>query len=532
MSVTTRADSGSHEVEAVEALDVLIVGAGLSGVGAACYVSEKCSWASFAVFEAREAMGGTWDLFRYPGIRSDSDMFTLGYSFRPWASEQSLAGGADIRRYITDTAGQYGIEQKIRYRHRVTAAEWSTDNAAWLVTAERTDTGETVRVKANFLFSCTGYYNYERGYLPEFPGMERFGGEIIHPQFWPEDLDYAGKKVVVIGSGATAVTLVPSLTDKAAHVTMLQRSPTYIASIPEANPMVGVLRKRLPRKWADPAIRWFNVLAAQGLYQVSRRRPEMVKRFLRKGLERELSPDYDIDTHFSPRYNPWDQRMCFVPDADLFKAIKTGAASVVTDRVKEFTPTGITLESGTELEADVVVTATGLELQFMGGVDLTVDGDKVDVHERMVYKGMMLEGVPNAALAIGYTNASWTLKAELTCQYVCRLLDYLHRSGLRQCTPVNRETELSEEPLLGLASGYIQRSIQQFPRQGQDLPWRVHQSYLKDYRSLKTSSIHDGTMAFSNPVTHREPLDLTEAGSDGSSPRGAPAGSAVVGSPS
>ena len=482
-----------------DVLDVLILGAGLSGICAARYVQDRCPWASWSIAEARDAMGGTWDLFRYPGVRSDSDMFTLGYSFRPWPSEQALAGGGPIRDYIAETARETGVEDRIRYGRKAVRADWSSADAVWTVSLEDTTTGAVEDVRCRFLFSCTGYYRYDRGYQPEFPGMDRFEGTVVHPQFWPEDLDYTGKRVVVIGSGATAVTLVPAMTARAGHVTMLQRSPSYIASLPGRNPLAGKLRRYLPRPVADRAIRWINVLGMQALYQFSRRRPDAVKRMLRKGLERELGPDFDIATHFTPSYQPWDQRMCFVPDADLFRALRKGQASVVTDRIREFTPGGVLLESGQELEADIVVTATGLELQFMGGVDLLVDGARVDVSDKMVYKGMMLEGVPNLALAIGYTNASWTLKAELTCGYVCRLLDHMHSSGLRQCTPVNEGVPASDEPLLGLASGYIQRSAHLFPKQGSGFPWKVHQSYLKDHRALKRGSIHDGTMVFSNP---------------------------------
>ena len=487
----------------VEMLDVVIVGAGLSGVGAAHYLQDRCPWASYTILEGRGAIGGTWDLFRYPGVRSDSDMFTLGYSFRPWESDRALAGGGSIRDYISDTARQEGIDRRIRYHHRVVRAEWSSADACWTLAMERTDTGETRDMRCRFLFSCTGYYRYDRGYLPDFPGMDRFEGTLVHPQFWPEDLDYSGKRVVVIGSGATAVTLVPSLTDRAAHVTMLQRSPSYIASLPGSNPLAGQLRRRLPRRWADRAIRWLNVLGMQFLYQLSRRRPAVVKRMLRKGIERELGTGFDIDTHFKPSYEPWDQRMCFVPDADLFRAIRRGDASVVTDRIREFTPRGVLLESGRELEADIVVTATGLELLFMGGIELLVDGEKVNPSDKVVYKGMMLEGVPNLALAVGYTNASWTLKAELTCQYVCRLLQHLRRTGMRQCTPVNRDTPVSDQPLLGLASGYIQRSVHLFPKQGARFPWQVYQSYLRDYRALR-ANVDDGVMVFSNPRPSQE----------------------------
>jgi monooxygenase len=501
-SALTTANISEVTDAADEHLDVLIVGAGLSGIGAASYIEKRCPWASYAVFEGRDAIGGTWDLFRYPGVRSDSDMFTLGYSFRPWDQQESIAEGGSILRYIKETAEATGVDRRVRFNHRVVKAEWSSADACWRVTAERThdDRTESVVVTCRFLFSCTGYYRYDHGYQPEFPGTERFQGTIVHPQAWPEDLDYAGRKVVVIGSGATAVTLVPSMAGKAEHVTMLQRSPTYIASLPSRSPIVALLRRWLPRRLADPTIRWFNALTTQGFYQLSRRRPAAVKRMLRKGLERQLPEGYDIDTHFTPRYDPWDQRMCLVPDGDLFSAIRDGSVSVVTDHIVSFTERGVLLRSGAELEADVVVTATGLELLFMGGMELSVDGQAVDPGKLLAYKGMMLESVPNLALAFGYTNASWTLKADLTCAYVCRLLNHMRAAGMRQCTPVNSDTGLGRQPLLSLNSGYINRSQHLFPKQGSKFPWQVHQSYLADYRALRASGLTDEAMVFSNPT--------------------------------
>ncbi len=495
-----------------EHIDVLIVGAGLSGIGAAHYVQTECPWATYAVLEARDAIGGTWDLFRYPGIRSDSDMFTLGYSFRPWPGEKSIADGPSILQYIKDTAAEAGIDEHIRFQHRILSADWSTDDATWHIAAERTDTGATVELTCGFIFSCSGYYRYDHGYLPDFAGMDRFGGTIVHPQEWPDDLDYADKRVVVIGSGATAVTLVPSMAQDAAHVTMLQRSPSYIVSVPAKNPAADLLRRILPERYAGNVIRWALALGTQATYVVSKKHPALVKRLLRKGLERELPAGYDIDTHFTPRYNPWDQRLCAVPDGDLFKAIRSGAASVVTDHIDTFTETGLRLESGTELNADIVVTATGLELLFIGGIELAVDGEKVDLPSKLTYKGMMLEGVPNLALAIGYTNASWTLKCDLTCGYVTRLLNHLHATGERQCTPRNTDSSVSAEPLLGLSSGYVQRSADRFPKQGSKFPWQVHQSYLRDYRALKRSGIEDDAMEFSNPTpTHASAVAAVSA---------------------
>ena len=487
----------------MEHVDVLIVGAGLSGIGAAHYLQTKCPWATYEIFEARDAIGGTWDLFRYPGIRSDSDMYTLGYSFRPWDGEKSIADGDSILQYIKDTAAEAGIDDHIRFNHRITRAEWSSDAARWTITAERTDTGATVELTCGFLFSCSGYYRYDRGYEPDFPGKERFAGTIVHPQQWPNDLDYAGKRVVVIGSGATAVTLIPALATTAAHVTMLQRSPSYVTSLPAKDPIARLLRRALPSRWAGPAIRWYKAITTQGMYALSRRRPELVKALLRKAVERQLPPGYDVDTHFTPRYNPWDQRLCVVPNGDLFQAIKAGTASVVTDHIASFTKTGMLLESGTQLEADIVITATGLELLFIGGIEMSVDGETINLPSKLTYKGMMLEGVPNFALAVGYTNASWTLKCDLTCDYVSRLLNHMRARGQTACTPVNRDASVTAQPLLGLTSGYVQRSADRFPKQGSKFPWQVHQSYLRDYRALKMRGVEDDAMVFSGSVPDR-----------------------------
>jgi monooxygenase len=488
-----------------EHLDVLIVGAGLSGIGAGHYLQARCPQASYAIFEARDVIGGTWDLFRYPGVRSDSDMFTLGYAFRPWKGAQAIVGGEEILRYIKDTAAESGIEARIRFNHRIVRAAWSSDEARWHVTARRADTGEMVEVTCGFIVSCTGYYRYDHGYLPDFAGMERFRGTVVHPQAWPADLDHAGQRVIVVGSGATAVTLVPALAATAQHVTMLQRSPTYVASLPAKDPIANVLRRVLPGRYAHPATRWFKAITTQAFYQLSQKRPEFVKRLLRRQLERQLPDGYDIDTHFTPPYNPWDQRFCVVPNGDLFKAIRAGAASVVTDHIETFTEKGLLLRSGAEVEADIIVTATGLELLFIGGIELEVDGEAVDIASKLTYKGMMLEGVPNLAIAVGYTNASWTLKCDLTCDYVCRLINHMRATGMRQCTPVNTDASVSSRPLLGLTSGYVLRSADRFPKQGSKFPWRVHQSYLRDYRALRMSGIEDDAMVFSNPVREAAP---------------------------
>jgi cation diffusion facilitator CzcD-associated flavoprotein CzcO/NAD(P)-dependent dehydrogenase (short-subunit alcohol dehydrogenase family) len=483
----------------VEHLDVLIVGAGLSGIGAAHYIQTECPWAEFSVFESRDAIGGTWDLFRYPGIRSDSDMYTLGFSFRPWTGAKTIADGPSILQYIRDTAAEDGTDDKIRFHHRVVGADWSSEDARWHVTAERTDTGETVELTAGFVLSCTGYYRYDHGYEPDFAGRDDFTGTIIHPQFWPDDVDFTDKRVVVIGSGATAITLIPSLAKTAAHVTMLQRSPTYIASLPESSPVARVARTFMSADRAGDVTRWAMALGTQGSFQFSRRFPELAKKVLLKGVAQQLPEGYPIDPNFTPRYNPWDQRLCVVPNGDLFKAIREGRADVVTDTIDRFTEHGIRVSSGDEIEADIVVTATGLELLYLGGIEPTVDGEPVNIPDKLVYKGMMLEDVPNLAAAIGYTNASWTLKCELTCGYVTRLLNHMHDTGLRQCTPVNADPSVGAEPLLGLTSGYVTRSADRFPRGGTKFPWQVHQSYLRDYRATKRSDIVDDAMRFTNP---------------------------------
>jgi monooxygenase len=482
----------------LEHVDVLIVGAGLSGVGAGCHLQTHCPGKTYAILEARDSIGGTWDLFRYPGIRSDSDMYTLGYSFRPWREAKAIADGPSILSYVKDTASDYGVDRHIRFNHRVVRAEWSTEEARWTVEAERTDTGEKVRLTCGFLFMCSGYYRYDQGYAPEFPGSERFEGRIVHPQFWTEDVDYAGKRVVVIGSGATAVTLVPAMAETASHVTMLQRSPSYIVSLPAEDPIANLVRRHLPARRAYSVVRWKNVLMQLLVFQLSRRRPHVMKALIRKGLEHRLPPGYDIDTHFKPPYNPWDQRMCLVPDGDLFEAICDGRASVVTDQIETFTERGLKQASGAELEADLIVTATGLNLIPLGGMAVSVDGREVELPRTMAYKGMMLAGVPNLAIALGYTNASWTLKCDLTCEYVCRLLNHMDEHGFRQATPENRDPSVTEVPFIDFTSGYILRAIDKFPKQGSKAPWRLYQNYARDIVTLRYGALEDGAMVFSN----------------------------------
>lgn len=497
-----------------EHFDVLVIGAGLSGIGSAWHLQSRCPDRTWAVFEARDAMGGTWDLFRYPGIRSDSDMFTLGYRFRPWRDPKSIADGPSIKAYVEEVAREHGIESKIRFQHRMVRAEWSSDEARWTVDAEVGPERRPARFTCGFLHACTGYYRYDRGYTPEWPGTERFRGRMVHPQRWPEDLDYRGKRVIVIGSGATAVTLVPALLEgpaAAAHVTMLQRSPTYIVGVPSRDRIANALRKALPERLAYWAVRWKNVLRQMFYYRLARRRPGAMKGLIRKGVQLALGEDYDVDTHFAPNYEPWDQRLCLVPDNDLFRAIRKGRASVVTDQIDTFTETGIRLRSGEHLEADIVVTATGLEVEILHGVTLTVDGREIDLSKSLSYKGMMYSDVPNLASSLGYTNASWTLRADLVAEHICRLLNYMRRHEYAQCTPRRRDSSIAEEPVLNLNSGYIRRALPRMPKQGSRAPWRFHQNYVKDLFALRLGRVADPALEFrgrperANGVGSREP---------------------------
>ena len=477
----------------MEHFDVLIVGAGLSGIGAACHLVMKRPGTSFALLEARDTIGGTWDLFRYPGIRSDSDMYTLGYSFRPWTEAKAIADGPAILAYVSETAAAYGVDRKIRFGHQVKRASWCSEDARWTVEAEHGD--QMLRFTCNFLFTCSGYYDYAGGYTPHIAGTERFQGRIVHPQQWPASLDYAGKRVVVIGSGATAVTLVPAMAKTASHVTMLQRSPTYIVSRPAEDRVANWLRRRLPAKLAYGITRWRSVLLTMFFYHLARRKPAQFKAGVLKAVRAQLGPDYDVATHFTPRYNPWDQRLCLVPDADLFRSLRAGTASVVTDEIETFTETGLRLKSGTDLPADIVVTATGLNLILLGGIQFTIDGVPTRLAQSMSYKGMMFSDVPNLAAAFGYTNASWTLKADLTSEYVCRLLGFMDRHGYAQCTP-KREPGVAEEPVIDFTSGYVQRGLDQLPRQGDRKPWKLHQNYARDLLALRFGKVDDGTMQF------------------------------------
>jgi monooxygenase len=479
----------------VEHVDVLIVGAGLSGVGAACHLQRECPGKSYTILESREAIGGTWDLFRYPGVRSDSDMFTLGYSFRPWTGARSIADGPSIRRYVQETAREHGVDAHIRFGHRVVGAEWSSEAARWTVTAGRGAAGEAVQLTCSWLWVCSGYYRYDEGHRPRFPGEERFRGRIVHPQHWPEDLDLTGQRVVVVGSGATAVTLVPSLAATAAHVTMLQRTPSYVISLPGRDPLATALRRRLPDRVVHRVVRWKNVLVGTAFYQLSRRRPATVRAVLQRRARRQLPEGFDVGTHFGPPYDPWDQRLCAIPDGDLFRAVSDGRAAVVTDRIASFTDTGIALGSGDELAADVVVTATGLILLPLGGMSLTVDGAPVQLPDRVLYKGAMVSGVPNLSLTFGYTNASWTLKADLVARYVGRLLRHMDAHRYEAVTPLD-PPEGGTGPFIGLTSGYVQRSLAALPKQGPRAPWRLHENYLRDLAVFRRSRLADEGVRF------------------------------------
>lgn len=474
----------------MEHFDVLIIGAGLSGIGAAARLKMECPNKSFAIFEGRAAMGGTWDLFRYPGIRSDSDMFTLGYRFRPWSDPKAIADGPAILKYIRETSAEFNLDEKIRYNTRVKKASWSTDEARWTIETENSN----AKVTCNFLYLCTGYYDYENGYTPEFDGMNRFRGQIVHPQKWTEDIDYTNKRVVVIGSGATAVTLVPAMAERAAHVTMLQRSPTYIVSRPAKDFIANFLRAALPSKAAYAISRWKNVLLGMFFYTLAKKRPSAMKKLIAKGVKKELGED--ALKHFTPNYNPWDQRLCLVPDSDLFKSIKNGKAEIVTDTIETFTENGLQLKSGEHLDADIIVTATGLVLKLMAGLELFVDGEKVEMSKTLAYKGMMYSDIPNAASAFGYTNASWTLKCDLTAEYVCRLLKFMDKNNYKIAVPRLNDPSIEAEPVLDFNSSYVLRALDDLPRQGSKPPWRVHQNYVADLSMMRYGKLNDGTMEF------------------------------------
>ncbi|MFC7515910.1 flavin-containing monooxygenase [Herbaspirillum sp. GCM10030257] len=486
-------DSPHHFEE--DLLDVLIVGAGLSGIGAAHHLQRRCRNKRYAILEARDAIGGTWDLFRYPGVRSDSDMYTLGYVFKPWTNPKAIADGPTIRSYIRETAEEAGITKHIRFGQKVIGAAWSSADASWTVEVEQVASGQRSTVQARFLYMCSGYYSYHETYRPQFEGEDSFQGTVVLPQFWPKDLDYRSKRIVVIGSGATAVTIVPSMAESAAHVTMLQRSPTYVVSRPSEDRIAHRLRRHLPAHLAYGLTRWKNVTESIFLYRLARRYPEQAKRRIVEMAEKELGAGFDVDTHFTPSYKPWDQRVCLVPDGDMFSAIREGRASVVTDNIERFTSNGILLKSGKELMADIVVMATGLKLNVLGGVSITIDGRPCVASDAIAYKGMMLSDVPNMAMAFGYTNASWTLKADLTAAYVCRLLNYMDRHNMLIAVP-RREAGVEPQPFLSFTSGYVQRAKDVLPKQGSRRPWQVYQNYLQDLMTIRFGRVDDGVMRF------------------------------------
>ncbi len=491
----------------VEHFDVVVVGAGISGIGAGYHLQTMSPNRSYVILEGRDDIGGTWDLFRYPGVRSDSDMHTLGYSFKPWTAEKSIADGPSILQYLRDTVREFGIGRHIRFGHQIARAEWSTENSQWTVNGQRRDTGEAVTFTCGYLFMCSGYYSYKGGYTPEFAGVDHFNGEIVHPQAWPENLDYAGKRVVVIGSGATAMTLIPAMADTAAHVTMLQRSPTYVVAAPDRDAVANAMRKVLPKKLAYKLTRKKNVAFQQMIYKRTRTQPDKVRANLIGRVSKALGPEYDVAQHFTPTYNPWDQRLCLVPNGDLFTAITSGKASVVTDQIDTFTESGIRLQSGEVLAADIIVTATGLNMVTLGEMTFIVDGEPVDFAKTWTYKGFAYSGVPNLASSFGYVNASWTLRADLTCEYVCRLLNHMETTGTVECTPRLRaaDANMPERPWIdSFTAGYMQRMMHMFPRQGDHEPWINPQSYTRDRKMFRTGQLEDGAMQFTSaPVAAR-----------------------------
>ena len=500
-----------------EYFDVVIVGAGLSGIGAACHLQHKCADRNYVILEGRDSMGGTWDLFRYPGIRSDSDMYTLGYKFKPWREAKAIADGPSILNYVKETAAEHGVDKHIRYGHLVRKASWSSSDASWTIEAERKDTGETATIRCGFILMCAGYYSYEKGFTPEFKGREGFTGEIIHPQEWPDDLDYLDKKIVVIGSGATAVTLVPEIARDAEHVVMLQRSPTYMVSLPDIDIIANFLRRVLPAKLAYAITRWKNVRFQQAVYRRTRTAPDKVRKKLLDMVRKEMGPDYDVGKHFTPSYNPWDQRLCLVPNSDFFQSVRSGKASIVTDTIDSFTEKGVLLESGEELEADIIVTATGLDLVLLGGAEIVVDDQPVRISDTFSYMGMMYSDLPNLVTTFGYINASWTLRADLTAEYACRIINHMDETGCRQCTPRLRDEDRNmpaRKWITAFSSGYMQRVMHLFPKQGDKAPWLNTQNYSEDKKLLATRAVDDGVLQFSNPPAESGDVETSQLESD------------------
>ena len=478
-----------------EFVDVVIVGAGISGISAAWHLRDRCPNKSYVILERRDDLGGTWDLFKYPGIRSDSDMFTLGFRFKPWRSAHAIADGASIKAYIKETAAENGIDQHIRFGHEVVSADWSDNEHRWTLKVRRA--GEESEYSCAFLFACSGYYNYDQGYTPEFPGAADFEGTIVHPQHWPEDLDYAGKRIVVIGSGATAITLIPALANSGAgHVTMLQRSPSYVGALPAVDPMAERTNKLLPDRAAHFVNRWRAVAFGTAQYQLSRRFPDYMRNTLMTMARHRLPEGFDVDKHFGPSYNPWDQRLCLAPNGDLFRAIRKGQADVVTDTIDHFTATGIKLRSGDELQADIIVTATGLNVRLFGGARVSRNGEPIDIAQSMAYKGMMLSEIPNMAFTIGYTNASWTLKADLVSEYVCRLLNYMDAHGYDTVVAGHPGADVEELPFTELSSGYLQRALDRLPKTGASGPWKTKQNYFFDIRHIRRGRVDDDALQF------------------------------------
>lgn len=482
-----------------EHFDVVVVGAGISGIGAGYFLQTKCPKRTFVILEGRQQIGGTWDLFRYPGVRSDSDMHTLGYSFKPWTATKSIAEGPAILDYLNETVNENGLKRHIRFGHHVTKAQWSSDDHQWTVHTHRDEKGDEVTFTCNYLFMCSGYYSYKGGFQPEFPGMSRFRGPVVHPQKWPKDLDYSGKRVVVIGSGATAMTLVPAMAATASHVTIVQRSPTYVVSRPDEDRVANTLRRFLPDSIAYGLTRWKNITRQQLVYKKTRTDPDKVRQLLLGMVRQELGPDYDVEKHFTPTYNPWDQRLCLIPNSDLFKAINSGSVTVVTDQISTFTETGIALESGEHLEADIIVSATGLRLVTLGEMEFFIDGQPVDFSRVWTYKGFAYSDIPNLASSFGYINASWTLRADLTCEYVCRLLNYMDKTGTRECVPRLRPTDVgmpARDWIDGFTPNYMKRVMHMLPRQGDREPWLNPQNYGLDKKMFRRGRVDDGVMTF------------------------------------